>query len=78
MPFEGAWTSTLTFATPGDFSTVTVTVTGQVYTVTLPGSGLILHDVGRVVVAPDGTITFESGPHQVLDNEVQQLCATLS
>ena len=33
VPFEGAWTSTLTFATPGDFSTVTVTVTGQVYTV---------------------------------------------
>ncbi len=74
VPFEGAWTSTLTFATPGDFSTVTLTVTGQVYTVTLPGSGLILHDVGRVVVAPDGTITFEAGPHQVLVNKEQNSC----
>jgi hypothetical protein len=78
VPFHEAVTETLTFATPGDLSTVTATYTGQVYTVTLPGSGLILHDVGRVVFAPDGTITFEGGPHQLLDNEVQQLCAALS
>ncbi len=78
VPFEEAFTQTNTFATPGDFSTVTVTVTGQVYTVTLPGSGLILHDVGRAVFAPDGTITFEGGPHQLLHNQVQDLCAALS
>lgn len=77
-PFEAAATETLTFATPGDFSTVTATYTGQVYTVTLPGSGLILHDVGRVVFAPDGTITFEGGPHQLLHDQVQELCAALS
>jgi len=78
VPFEAAFTVTLTFATPGDFSTVTATFTGQVYKVTLPGSGLILHDVGRVVFAPDGTITFEGGPHQELHNQVQKLCAALS
>ena len=78
VPFEAAFTVTLTFATPGDFSTVTATFTGQVYKVTLPGSGLILHDVGRAVFAPDGTITFEGGPHQLLHNQVQQLCAALS
>ena len=78
VPFEDAFTVTLTFATPGDFSTVTATFTGQVYKVTLPGSGLILHDVGRVVFAPDGTITFEGGPHQELHNQVQKLCAALS
>ena len=78
VPFEAAVTETLTFATPGDFSTVTATYTGQVYTVTLPGSGLILHDVGIAVFAPDGTITFEGGPHQLLHNQVQKLCAALS
>jgi hypothetical protein len=78
VPFHSAFTGTVTFATPGDSSTVTVTVTGQVYKVALPGSGLILHDVGKVVFAPDGSITFEGGPHQLLDNQVQKLCAALS
>lgn len=76
VPFEGAWTRTLTFATPGDFSTVTVTFTGEVYTVTLPGSGVILQSVGRAVFDPNGNLIFESGPP--LDNQVQQLCAALS
>ena len=78
VPLERAQNATDTFAIPGDFSTVTHTDTGQVFTVTLPGSGLILHDVGRVVFAPDGTITFEGGPHQELHDQVQQLCAALS
>jgi hypothetical protein len=78
VPFEADLTITFTFATPGDSSTVTRTITGQVFKVTLPGSGLILHDVGRVVFAPDGTITFEGGPHQELHDQVQQLCAALS
>jgi hypothetical protein len=76
--FDQHFTEILTFATPGDFSTVTRTFTGQVYKVTLPGSGLILHDVGRVIFAPDGTITFEGGPHQLLHNQVQKLCAALT
>ena len=78
VPEEAHFTVTETFATPGDFSTVTLTNTGQQFHVSLPGSGLILLDVGKVVFAPDGTITFESGPHQVLDNQVQELCAALS
>jgi hypothetical protein len=71
-------TTTDTFATPGDFSTVTSTQTGQVFKVTLPGSGLIVHDVGKVTFAPDGTIAFEGGPHQVLHNQLQELCAALT
>jgi hypothetical protein len=78
VPFEGTENQTLTFATPGDFSTVTATFTGDIFKVTLPGSGLILHDVGRAVFAPDGTLTFEAGPHQLLNGEVQKLCAALS
>jgi hypothetical protein len=78
VPVEAAFTETDTFSTPGDFSTVTITDTGQVFKVTLPGSGLILHDVGRVVFAPDGTIIFEGGPHQELHGQVDKLCAALS
>ena len=78
VPFEEHYTFTITFATPADFSSATATATGQVYTVTLPGSGLILHDVGKIVFAPDGTITFEGGPHQLENNQVQNLCAALS
>jgi len=78
VPFEEHYTFTITFATPADFSTATSTATGQVYTVTLPGGDLILHDVGKIVFAPDGTITFEGGPHQLENNQVQNLCAALS
>jgi hypothetical protein len=78
VPEQEYATVTYTFATPGDFSTVTATYTGQVFEVTLPGSGLILHDVGIVVFAPDGTITFEGGPHQELHNQAQKLCAALT
>ena len=78
VPEQAHFTETQTFATPGDFSTVTITITGVDFKVTLPGSGLILHDVGKVVFAPDGAITFEGGPHQQLHGEVQKLCAALS
>ena len=78
VPEKDDFNQTTTFATPGDFSTVTVTITGADFRVTLPGSGLILHDVGRVVFAAGGTITFEGGPHQVLENQLQKLCAALS
>jgi hypothetical protein len=71
-------TTTDTFAIPGDFSTITSTQTGQVFKVILPGSGILAHDVGIVTFAPDGTITFEGGPHQVLHNDLQKLCAALS
>jgi hypothetical protein len=78
VPFESHYTVILTYGTPGDDSTVTTTQPGEVYKVTLPGSGLILHDVGRVIFAPDGTITFEAGPHQGLSGDIQKLCAALS
>jgi hypothetical protein len=78
VPFFSYYTVTITFATPAVFSTATFTYTGQLYTVTLPGSGLILHDVGKVVFDANGNITFEGGPHQVLHGDLQELCAALS
>jgi hypothetical protein len=78
VPEVESGTTTDTFAIPGDFSTITSTQTGQVFKVILPGSGILVHDVGKVTFAPDGTITFEGGPHQVLHNQLQKLCAALS
>jgi hypothetical protein len=75
---SGSGTTTDTFTTPGDFSTITSTLTGQVFKVILPGSGILVQDMGKVTFAPDGTITFEGGPHQVLHNQLQKLCAALS
>ena len=77
VPEQESATDIQTFATPGDFSTVTSAITGQLMKVTLPGSGLIVHDVGKVVFAPDHSITFERGPHQLTDHQWEQLCAAL-
>lgn len=76
VPFEAAQTVTATFAPPGDVP-VTITITGLTSKVTLPGSGLILHDVGKIVFTPDGTILSVHGPRFILD-QIQRLCAALS
>lgn len=73
VPFTGHFTQTFTFVTPGDFSSVTITTTGLVDKVTLPGEGVVLHDAGKVVVS-EGQVVFQSGPV----SQEQQLCPFLS
>jgi len=73
VPFIGHFTQTFTFVTPGDFSSVTITTTGLLDKVTLPGAGVVLHDAGKVVVS-DGQVVFQSGPV----SQEQQLCPFLS
>jgi hypothetical protein len=71
-----------TFAVPGDPATVTFQQTGVVKFY-LPGSGVLLRDVGRAVIGPDGNDVFDSGQHQLGayfggDHSVlASLCATL-
>lgn len=72
VPFTGHFTQTFVFVTPGDFSSVTITTTGLVDKVTLPGEGVVLHDAGKVVVS-QGQIVFQSGPV----SQEQQLCPFL-
>lgn len=72
---------TFDFATPGDASTVTATLTGAAGIATGKSIGLVAHDVGKVVFDPSGNILFEGGPHNALDNFpafVQAICAALS
>jgi hypothetical protein len=70
------------FATPGDLSTATLTQRGVVKYF-LPGAGVLFIDVGRAVVAPDGTALAESGKHpfdQFFSGDKTvfgQLCAAL-
>jgi hypothetical protein len=53
-------------AVPGDFGSATETVTGQ-NNFTVAGHGVVLHNSGRTVTAPDGTIEFSSGKQNIAD-----------
>lgn len=55
------------------------TLVGLFYSTTVPGVGVEFHDVGRVVRDPDGSITFEAGPHDALHtaNDTALFCAAL-
>jgi hypothetical protein len=40
---------------------------GLVFNATVPGVGVVFHDVGRVVYDAAGNLMFEAGPHDVLN-----------
>ncbi len=47
--------------------------------ITLPGQGLLIKNVGRLVVDQNGNIIFEAGTHPtVIGGDVQGLCTALS
>jgi len=53
--------------------------TGVVFRVTLPGSGAVFLDVGRIVTNQAGTIVaFEAGPHQFFGGDFAGLCEALA
>jgi hypothetical protein len=56
---------------------------GLIFKATVPGEGVVFHDVGRVVVDAAGNVIFEAGPHDVLntagDHAVRaNFCAALT
>jgi hypothetical protein len=71
-----------TLAVPGDFSTATEQLTGagRIY---LPGGGVLMREMGREVVGPDGNDLFLSGQHQLNEyfngdhSVLAPLCAAL-
>ena len=71
-------TETDDFAVPGDFNSITARFTGNLYTVTLPGGGLLVHDVGVLTFAPDGDILDVRGPKMLLFGENEKLCSALN
>lgn len=52
-----------------DLVTGTETDVGLIFSSTVPGVGVVFHDVGRVVLDAEGNVTFEAGPHDVLHTE---------
>jgi hypothetical protein len=54
----------------------TDTFVGLIYTITVPGSGLVYIDAGRITFSEAGVI-FEAGPHQSLNGSEQLLCEVL-
>lgn len=70
-------TETHTFAVPGDFNSITARITGNLYTVTLPDGGLLVHDVGVFTFAPDGSILEDRGPKMLFFGDTEKLCAAL-
>jgi len=56
----------------------TTTLVGFQFMGTSPGEGLVLQDVGRTVLSPEGEIVFVAGQHKVRDAEAEAFCAALS
>ena len=58
---------------PGHFTVIvdlvegTEAQVGLVFKATVPGVGVVFHDVGRVIFDAAGNLMFEAGPHDVLN-----------
>lgn len=78
VPYTTDVTETDDLAVPGDFSSATARTTGNLYTVTLPGGGLLVHDVGVLTFAPDGSILEDRGPKMLFSGQTEKLCAALA
>jgi hypothetical protein len=84
VPFNEHFTEHFEFTTPGDLDTATEQFTGLFYNVTVPGSGVVLHDVGRVSFDLFPHMTSMQGPHDVFaallgqSGALNQFCTALS
>ena len=57
----------------------TITETGVLRRVTVPGAGIVLHDSGRIVLPLEpGEPLFEAGPHQLFHGDLSRFCAALA
>ncbi len=62
-----------------DFVNNTFTETGVLRHVTVPGSGIVLHESGRLVTSlVDDSLIFMAGPHQEFTGDVEEFCAALA
>jgi hypothetical protein len=84
VPFNEHFTEHFEFTTPGNLDTVTTQFTGLFYNVTVPGSGVVLYDIGRVSFDLRENITSMRGPHDVFaallgqSGALDQFCTALS
>ncbi len=66
-----------------DFADETLTVTGLIFSINVPGEGVVALDAGKIVfdAANDFEILFQSGPHHLITDgfeyDFEQVCAAL-
>lgn len=56
----------------------TLTRTGSWFHLGAAGTGIVLRDVGRIVVTSEGEVTAIAGRHQWIDGDFGALCHTLA
>lgn len=77
VSYSADFTESDTFATPGDFGTMSSTFAGNLYSSALPGDGLLVHDAGVLAFDPAGDVTADHGPKMLFDGAVAKLCTAL-
>ena len=50
---------------------------GVIYRLVIPGAGAVVLDVGRLVFQRGSGLIFEAGPHQIIDGDLDALCAAM-
>jgi hypothetical protein len=78
VPYWGSGTERDTFTVPGDFDSMVARTSGNGYTVTVPGAGLLIKDAGRLDFGSDGGVTEMRGPKMLFLGETEKLCAALA
>jgi hypothetical protein len=78
VPYWGSGNERDTFTVPGDFGSIIARTSGNGYTVTVPGLGLLIKDAGRLDFAPDGSVIEMRGPKMLFLGQTEKLCAALA
>ena len=78
VPYWGSGTERDTFTVPGDFGSIVARTSGNGYTVTVPGLGLLIKDAGRLDFGPDGNVIEMRGPKMLFLGQTEKLCAALA
>jgi hypothetical protein len=62
-----------------DYVNNTITESGVLRHITFPGSGIVLHQSGRIIVSLiDDSVIFMAGPHQLQSGDEAEFCAALA
>ena len=64
----GHFSQRFSYAVPGDQSTRVEVFSGNDVTVVVPGTGLVIHDVGVKSFDIDDNVLFAHGPHDLLED----------
>ena len=62
-----------------DYVNNTATESGVLRHITVPGSGIVLHESGHIITSlTDDSVIFMAGPHQLFTGDEAEFCAALA